>query len=156
VADYATFTIKKGIISPMIELDNRYNAEVDVAFLESIAKLFSQKDIELIITNDEEILEINKEHRNIEKATDVLSFPYEDAPMMPLGTIVISYDFVKKVAQKLGHSNSDELALLFIHGLLHILGYDHEIDNGQMRQKEEELIKKFNLPKSLIVRTEES
>ncbi|MEO1938129.1 MAG: rRNA maturation RNase YbeY, partial [Sulfurimonas sp.] len=75
-------------------------------------------------------------------------------PMAPLGSIVISYDFVKEKAAEFGHSQDDEFTLLFIHGLLHILGYDHEIDSGEMRQKEEEIIKNFNLPKSLIVRTE--
>jgi len=69
---------------------------------------------------------------------------------------VISAEYVQKGAQHFGHSCDDELALLFIHGLLHLLGYDHETDQGEMRAKEEALIKNFNLPKSLIVRTEES
>jgi probable rRNA maturation factor len=75
-------------------------------------------------------------------------------PMSPLGSIVISNDFVKEKALEFGHKVSDELSLLFIHGLLHILGYDHEVDDGEMRQKEKELIEKFALPKSLIVRTQ--
>jgi probable rRNA maturation factor len=49
----------------------------------------------------------------------------------------------------------DELSLLFIHGMLHLLGYDHEVDNGEMRQKEATLIEAFALPNSLIIRTEE-
>ena len=57
-------------------------------------------------------------------------------------------------AKEFKHSLNDELALLFIHGTLHLLGYDHEIDNGEMREKEKEIIKKFNLPESLIVRVE--
>ena len=73
-------------------------------------------------------------------------------PNAPLGSIVISVDFVKEKANLYGHSFDDEFALLFIHGLLHIVGYDHEIDGGQHRAKEEELIKYFNLPDSLIVR----
>jgi probable rRNA maturation factor len=75
-------------------------------------------------------------------------------PMSPLGSIVISCDFVQEKALEFGHTQNDELCLLFIHGLLHILGYDHEVDNGEMRQKEKELINKFALPKSLIVRTQ--
>ena len=59
-----------------------------------------------------------------------------------------------KKSKELGHTPQDELALLFIHGLLHLLGYDHECDNGEMRAKEEELIKKFDLPESLIIRTD--
>ena len=73
---------------------------------------------------------------------------------MPLGSIVISIDTAKKEAEEFGHSIEDEIKLLFIHGLLHLLGYDHEIDNGEMRAKEAEIIEKFNLPKSLIVRNE--
>jgi len=138
----------------MIDLDNKTDLEVDVEFLNSIALEFSTKDIELIITNNDEIQTINREYRGIDKATDVLSFPYEDAFMMPLGSIIISKDYVQSVSKELNHSTKDELTLLFIHGLLHILGYDHEVDNGQMRQKEVELIKKYNLPDSLIVRTE--
>jgi len=83
-----------------------------------------------------------------------LSFPYEDMPFTPLGSIVISSFHVEEKAKEFGHSTDDEFSLLFIHGLLHILGYDHEVDNGEMRDKEEEIIVKFNLPKSLIVRTQ--
>ena len=57
---------------------------------------------------------------------------------------------------QLGHGRDDETALLFTHGMLHVLGYDHESDDGQMRAKECEIIEKFRLPKSLIVRTEGS
>jgi len=74
---------------------------------------------------------------------------------MPLGSIVISSGFVQERSNELGHSEKDELLLLFIHGLLHLLGYDHEDDNGEMRKREKELILKFDLPSSLIVRTEE-
>ena len=138
----------------MIELDNRTSLEVNETFLNSIAKSISDKEIELIITSNEEIQDINKEHRAIDKSTDVLSFPYEDMPMSPLGSIVISSEYVELKALELGHTAADELALLFIHGLLHLIGFDHEVDNGEMREEEEKLIKKFNLPKSLIVRTQ--
>jgi len=138
----------------MIELDNATSLEVQEPFLNEIANLFTNKNIELLITSNSEIQQINLEHRNINKSTDVLSFPYEDMPMSPLGSIVISADYVKEKAKEFSHQESDELALLFIHGLLHILGYDHEIDNGEMRDKEKELIERFNLPKSLIIRTE--
>ncbi len=138
----------------MIELDNRTALDVNEEFLNTIAKTVTKKDIELIITTDEEIKDINREHRGIDKTTDVLSFPYEDMPMSPLGSIVISSSHVKEKSKELSHTDYDELALLFIHGLLHLLGYDHEVDSGEMREKEAELIKKFNLPDSLIIRTE--
>ena len=71
-----------------------------------------------------------------------------------LGSVVINLDLVELKAAQLGHGRDDETALLFTHGLLHVLGYDHESDDGQMRAKECEIIEKFRLPKSLIVRTE--
>lgn len=77
------------------------------------------------------------------------------APML-LGSVVINLDLVELKAAQLGHGRDDETALLFTHGLLHVLGYDHESDDGQMRAKECEIIEKFRLPKSLIVRTEGS
>lgn len=137
----------------MIDLDNQSNYEVDISFLESISNDLTNKDIELVLVNNEEIQKLNNEHRDIDKATDVLSFPLEfDFDGMPLGSIVISIDFVEVKAKELSHTQNDELALLFIHGLLHLLGFDHEVDQGEQRLKEEELIKKFNLPNSLIVR----
>ena len=77
------------------------------------------------------------------------------APML-LGSVVINLDLVELKAAQIGHGTDDETALLFTHGMLHVLGYDHESDDGQMRAKECEIIEKFRLPKSLIVRTEGS
>ena len=137
----------------MIELDNRTDKTYDFSLLEQIADTLSDQEIELILTGNDEIAQINHEFRNIDKATDVLSFPSDPFPGAPLGSIVISVDKVTSVAHELGHSEDNEIALLFIHGMLHLLGFDHEVDNGEMRNKESELIEKFNLPKSLIVRT---
>ncbi len=138
----------------MIELDNRTSLQIDESLLNTIAKSLTDKEIELIITTNDEIQEINVTHRGINKPTDVLSFPYEDMPMTPLGSIVIAQEFVESKAKELGHSQQDEYTLLFIHGLLHLLGFDHEVDTGEMREEEKRLIEQFNLPKSLIVRTE--
>jgi len=138
----------------MIELDNRTSLQINESLLNTIASALSAKEIELIITSNEEIREINNAHRNIDKDTDVLSFPFEDMPMAPLGSIVISSWHVQIKAQELEHTTDDELTLLFIHGILHLLGFDHEVDNGEMREEEAKLIKKFNLPQSLIIRTE--
>ncbi len=138
----------------MIELDNRTSLGVNEQLLARIAKTLTKKDIELIVTNDDEMRSINSEHRDINKSTDVLSFPYEDMPMSPLGSIVISSSHVEEKAKEFSHTQDDEFTLLFIHGLLHLLGYDHEVDAGEMRLKEKKLIKQFNLPDSLIIRTE--
>lgn len=120
--------------------------------LEQIADFLGAGDVELVFVNDDEMRKINREQRGINKATDVLSFPYEQVPSGLMGSVVISTDTASRVASELGHSIECEIALLFLHGVLHILGYDHEIDGGQMRQKEKEVIEHFSLPDSLIIR----
>ena len=138
----------------MIELDNQTDFKVDVEELESISNRLTNRDIELIIVNNSHIQEINREFRDKDNPTDVLSFPIEGiGDILPLGSIIISIDFVIEKAKEYGHANREELLLLFIHGLLHLLGYDHEIDNGEMREKEEEIIRGFSLSSSLIVRS---
>ncbi len=135
----------------MIEFDNQSNLALNVELLELIASSLSQKDIELLVVDEDSMRAINYEHRGIDSSTDVLSFPLIDVPL--LGSIVISAAHLEQKSQELKHSVDDEFALLFIHGLLHLLGYDHEVDNGEMRELEKSLIKKHNLPPSLIVRT---
>ena len=120
--------------------------------LEQIADFLGAGDVELVFVNDDEMRKINREHRGIDKATDVLSFPYEQVSGGLMGSVVISTDTASRVASELGHSIECEIALLFLHGVLHILGYDHEIDDGQMRGKEKEVIEHFSLPDSLIIR----
>ena len=120
--------------------------------LEQIADFLGAGDVELVFVNNDEMREINHEQRGIDKATDVLSFPYEQVSGGLMGSVVISTDTASRVAGELGHSIECEIALLFLHGVLHILGYDHEIDNGQMREKEKEVIEHFSLPDSLIIR----
>lgn len=120
--------------------------------LEQIADFLGAGDVELVFVNDDEMRKINREHRGIDKATDVLSFPYEQVPGGLMGSVVISTDTANRVASELGHSIECEIALLFLHGILHILGYDHESDDGQMRGKEKEVIEHFSLPDSLIIR----
>ena len=144
----------------MIDLDNQTTLEVNLDLLEEIAQALSTKEVELIITDDQTMQTLNAEHRDKNTVTDVLSFPM-DTPFteqtifgMPLGSIVIAASFVKDKAAYFGHSEQDELSLLFIHGMLHLLGFDHEVDSGEMRMREKELIEQFDLPKSLIVRME--
>ena len=145
----------------MIDLDNQTNLNIELSKLEKIATTLTNREVELIITDDETMQSLNSEHRGKASSTDVLSFPLE-TPFteqsifdMPLGSIVISKSYVIKKSQELGHTLQDELSLLFIHGMLHLLGFDHETDDGEMRAREKELIEQFDLPQSLIVRTEE-
>jgi len=146
----------------MIDLDNQTTLAVNLEALEKIAESLSTNDVELIITDDEPMRELTAEYREKDSITDVLSFPM-DAPFteqsvfdMPLGSIVIAASIVEEKATEHGHTIQDELSLLFIHGLLHLLGYDHESDDGEMRAREKEVIEAFDLPKSLIVRTQEN
>ncbi|WP_169778940.1 rRNA maturation RNase YbeY [Campylobacter curvus] len=123
--------------------------------LDEICAFLTPGDIELSFVNSEEMREINFKERGFDKTTDVLSFPLELVLHAPIGCIVINTELAMQKAAQLGHTNDDETALLFIHGLLHVLGFDHEKDGGQMREKEVQIITKFKLPKSLIVRTME-
>lgn len=132
-----------------------YDNLEEITYLERLANRLSSKDIELVLTNNDEMQEINKNTRNIDKTTDVLSFPHDNTFLDTnfLGSLVINMQLAQEKANELGHSLEDEVSLLFIHGMLHLLGYDHEVDNGEMRELEIKLINEFNLPTSLIVRT---
>lgn len=136
-------------------------AEFDLDFgldlAEKIASELTDKDIELVIVDENAMREINTAQRGIEKATDVLSFALKAVPNvanLPLGSIVINANAVKDEAKARKHSKEAEFTLLFLHGILHLLGYDHEKDSGQMREKERQIIEKFKLPQSLIIRSE--
>jgi len=138
-----------------IVFENNTTHEIDLNLVEEITSFLTDQEIELIFTDNEEMQEINLTTRGMDKPTDVLSFPYDAMPNVPLGSIVISSDFVDEKSKLYKHSFEAEFTLLFIHGILHLLGFDHEVDNGEHREKEEELINRYNLPKSLIVRTGE-
>lgn len=137
-------------------------AEFDLDFgldlAEKIASELTDKDIELVIVDENTMKAINSAQRGIEKATDVLSFALKAVPNavnLPLGSIVINANAVKDEAKARKHSKEAEFTLLFLHGILHLLGYDHEKDSGQMREKERQIIEKFKLPQSLIIRSDE-
>lgn len=103
----------------------------------------------LTFVDDEEIQAINAEHRGVDRATDVLSFSLVDDPDLSfalpedepreLGDVVISYPRAVAQAEEYGHSVEREVAYLTVHGVLHILGHDHEIPEEQaaMREREE-------------------
>ena len=115
-------------------------------------------EVDVCITDDEGIREINREMREVDKATDVLSFPVfdlipgelpdeEDADpctgLVPLGDMAISMEHVTAQAKEYGHSEKRELSYLVVHSVLHLLGYDH-LDEGeqkrQMRAREEDIL----------------
>ena len=147
-----------------IDLDNQTDFTLDNALRAQLESLFTyvleslnlgQKQCELLLVYNDKIAELNTEFRGIPTPTDVLSFPLESEFSPFLGSVVISIDYAKEVAGRLKHSVENEIALLFIHGILHLVGFDHEVDNGEQRAMEAQIVEHFKLPKSLIIRQEE-
>ncbi len=146
------------IIYKDITEEQRYEEIVDKVF----TKCFEEEQLQdtklyitVTFTNPQNIQKINQEYRNIDKATDVLSFPmferkeieenikgknlsYEDI----LGDIVISIQKVEEQAEEYGHSFERELSYMLVHGFYHLMGYDHmeEEDKKEMRTKEEKIL----------------
>ena len=114
-------------------------------------------EVDVTIVDDETIREINFEQRNLDKSTDVLSFPlgedgvWDQNPSTSaymLGDIVISAETALRQADLYGHSTQREIAFLTVHSMLHLLGYDHVnggIEQAVMREKEEEVLKALGL-----------
>jgi probable rRNA maturation factor len=136
----------------MIDFCNETDFALDIAPLEAIAQTLSDRAIDLALIGDEAMRELNREARSIDAPTDVLSFPIADFPFAPLGSIAISLDTAKRQAAERGHSAEAEITVLFLHGVLHLLGYDHENDAGEMAAKEAELRARVCLPLALTER----
>ncbi len=97
--------------------------------------------------------QLNAQFRGKDYATDVLSFPPPGFIDGFGGDIAISTDIAVRNARMLGHSAANEVKILILHGILHLAGYDHESDNGQMGAKERRLRRRLGLPAALIERT---
>ena len=96
-------------------------------------------EVHVLVTDDRKIQDLNRQYRHIDDSTDVLSFP--DGTELPdgrvlLGQLVISRDTARIQAEQAGHSEIRELRELTLHGVLHLLGYDHSEDQGEMDQLE--------------------
>ena len=145
-------------------IDNRSNYELSDEMKSVFEKVCMESlvyeefdtdcEISLSLVNDEEIHEINKQFRNIDRPTDVLSFPQltfeegEEADVnengeIVLGDIIISVDKAKEQAEEFGHSMKREMAFLAVHSMLHLMGYDHMVDEERkvMEAKQEEILK---------------
>ena len=120
-------------------------------------------EVDVLVTSDEEIHQLNREARKVDRATDVLSFPAFDlrpgelpgpgdadpgTGLVPLGDMMISLERVAAQAKEYGHSNRRELAYLTVHSVLHLLGYDH-VDEGpmkaRMREREEAILAELGI-----------
>lgn len=111
-------------------------------------------EVSLTLVDEDEIQELNRTYRNVDKVTDVLSFPqYDDLNDLPeegellLGDVVICRAQILRQAEEFGHSAEREMVYLFIHSICHLLGYDHmeEEDKAEMRKKEEATMEKLCL-----------
>jgi probable rRNA maturation factor len=104
-----------------------------------------------LITDDAGMRELQRHHRGKDKTTDVLSFPSADSRW--LGDLAISYDRARAQAREHGHTIQTETSILMLHGVLHLIGMDHERDSGEMAARERELRSRFHLPAGLIDRS---
>ena len=109
--------------------------------------------VNVLVTSNAELKSLNRRFRGKDKPTDVLSFPAEPDPRKQFaGEIAISAEIAAQNARALGHSPAEEIKILVLHGVLHLRGYDHECDNGQMARREKQLRAKLHLPLGLIER----
>jgi probable rRNA maturation factor len=105
------------------------------------------------ITTSSELRELNRRYRHKDEATDVLSFDLLSTRAKTVGDLAISAEIAAANAAELGHTTETELKILILHGLLHLAGYDHEADNGEMGKRESELRTQLKLPVGLIERS---
>lgn len=105
-------------------------------------------EVDILISSNKRLRDLNRRFRRKDRATDVLSFPQPSG-----GDIAISAQIALENAQRYGHSLASELKILVLHGMLHLAGYDHESDNGRMARTESRLRSQLKLPASLIDRS---
>lgn len=131
--------------------------EAAALILEDEGVRADEAEISVTFVTDEEIRELNAQFRGIDRATDVLSFPqFEDVRDIPdegpavLGDVVISLERARAQAEEFGHSEKRETIYLFVHSILHLLGYDHmeEDEKKEMRAAEEKTMEKLGLARS--------
>lgn len=111
------------------------------------------REFSVVVSSDEAVRRANRSFRNQPETTDVLSFP--DIEGDYLGDILISAARAAQQASEYGHSLEAEIQTLALHGFLHLNGFDHEGDDGQMEEAEERLRKRYGLPSGVIARCSE-
>lgn len=137
------------------EIENLLHTAIKTSL--SYMKFSYDAEISVTFVSDDEIQNLNKEYRNIDKSTDVLSFPLSedfvnfdfnhDTNAALLGDIVISIDHVKSQAIEYNHSFARELSYLVVHSCLHLLGFDHENEDDKkiMREHEKNIMEKLQI-----------
>ena len=116
-----------------------------------------ERRFDCLITGDAELRRLNREYRGKDYATDVLSFPAEPLPDGPrserhLGDIAVSVGRARAQAREFGHALEQEIQILMLHGVLHLMGMDHETDRGRMARAEKRWRANLGLPNGLIER----
>lgn len=121
-------------------------------WLAGIAPARARGELSIAILGDAEVRRLNRQYRGVDKVTDVLSFPADTRGV--LGDIVIADGVARRQARQHGHGFTTELRILALHGLLHLIGYDHDAadDRGRMKRIEERLRRKGGLTAGLIER----
>jgi probable rRNA maturation factor len=120
-------------------------------WLRKAAPARARGEVTIALVSDGRMRTLNRAYRGKDYATDVLSFPVEDDTF--LGDIAIATGVAARQADEAGHSVATELKILALHGLLHLLGYDHERDDGEMARAEARLRRAAGLKEGLIART---
>jgi probable rRNA maturation factor len=115
--------------------------------------------VNVLVTSSTAIRSLNRQFRNQNKATDVLSFPSDIGSQSGrnpklVGDVAISADIALQNSTRFGHPVAQEIKILTLHGILHLAGFDHERDNGQMARKEATLRRALKLPAALIERVQ--
>ncbi|MFA6692864.1 MAG: rRNA maturation RNase YbeY [Acholeplasmataceae bacterium] len=125
--------------------------EVSKLLKKVFKKVKEKKNMSIIFVSLEQIQELNKNYRQIDKVTDVLSFPNDDPDDKTLGDIFISMDKAKEQAISYGHSFEREVGFLAVHGYLHLLGYDHHTkeDEEKMVFMQESILKRAKLERNI-------
>lgn len=120
----------------------------------NVMEIHKECEVSVTLVDGETIKDLNREYRNVDKVTDVLSFPMDfgfdlDLPILMLGDVVINLEKIKEQASEFGHSDERELSYLTVHSILHLLGYDHIEDEDRvlMREKEKEIMKELDILK---------
>jgi len=124
-------------------------------FVERASRAIKLKGtVNVLVTGSSELRSLNRRFRAKDQPTDVLSFPPGPCFVNGLaGDIAISADIARENARRLGHSAAQEVKILALHGVLHLVGYDHERDQGAMAGKEADLRRSLGLPSGLIERS---
>src|ERR1700681_4904805 len=142
--------------NPMIIFERkppRLNSRMLASFvLKASSAAGLRGEVSVLITGNSDIRHLNSRFREKNQPTDVLSFPAAPSAKGLAGDIAVSLDIAASNARLLGHSVSDEIRILILHGILHLAGYDHESDRGEMAEKEILLRRRFALPTGLIER----